>query len=650
MPLTFRRSDSAASCSALALLALSGGALHAQDAQPVFTLDPIIVQQRDELGDEADRATSMYVSDRELERARTGDLKDVFSGIASVSVGGALPLTQKIFVNGVDMLNLGVTVDGTAQNNRAFHHVSANAIDPGLLKQVRADATVSPADAGPYALAGSVVFETVDATDILEPGDSFGGNVRLSFSDNGQTLQSSLTLAGQQGGFEWLLYGKLADGEDYEDGDGNRVYGTRAALESYLGKVAYEAGGHRFEFSAQRLMDSSLRQERANFGGFNGVDDALTLYNTTRESYSFVYETPDATGMWDPRVHIGYSESEIVKPEPWDSNGRSGTFSATFQNTFHLSEGNTVTAGIDYQDRFGNYLSPTYAEDQTEESQNVGLFAQARLQPTDRLKVSFGARYDSQSFTGVNGFEGDFSGWSGNASLAFAATDELTLRGGVSSVFGGLVIEDNYEYWRMLGATAYDGLEAARADNATIGFDWTRGDLTLSGELFVTEIKNARSSTNNFDFKSKGFNLGATYGWGTGFARMTLSHSDVEIDGASGESFTAQDYGAPLGTLVAFEVEQETRVDGLKVGGGLDVALDYDFDDPALNDFDGYTVVNAWAEYVPPSLPNLTIRAEVNNLFDEQYADRATYGGEYGTIIPLREPGRTISLVAVAKF
>ena len=100
----------------------------------------------------------------------------------------------------------------------------------------------------------------------------------------------------------------------------------------------------------------------------------------------------------------------------------------------------------------------------------------------------------------------------------------------------------------------------------------------------------------------------------------------------------------------AFELEQETRVPGLKVGGGLDVALDYDTADAGLQDLDGYTVVNAWAEYVPPSVPNLTIRAEVDNLFDEQYADRATYGAEFGSVTPLREPGRTISLVAVAKF
>ncbi|MBY5970850.1 TonB-dependent receptor [Ferrimonas balearica] len=652
MTLSALRPRHRASCSIIALLTLSGQPLLAQDTTTAFALDPIVIQSQDDLGAAADRATSMYVSERELEQARSGDLKDVFSGIASVSVGGALPLTQKIFVNGVDMLNLGVTMDGTPQNNRAFHHVSANAIDPGLLKQVRADATVSPADAGPGALAGSVVFETVDASDILDPGDAFGGNLRLSFSDNGETLQSGLTLAGQGGGFEWLLYGKIADGSDYDSGAGERIHGTRADLQSYLAKAAYQAGDHRFEFSAQRLEDSTLRQQRANFGGVGGVTDALLPYDTTRKSYAFTYETPEASGLWDPRVHLGYSESQIDKPEPWDSNGTSDTTSATIENTFNLNAEETVTAGIDYQRKSGHYYSEYASDpaDDRETSRNLGLFAQARLQPTDWLKVSFGARYDRQRFTGVNGAKETFDGVSGNASLTYQLTEELALRGGVSSVFGGLVIEDNYLFERLRGATAYDDLKAVRADNATLGFDWTRGDLTLSGEVFVTKMSNARSETTTFDFESRGFNLGATYGWSSGFARATLSHSTVEVDGETAESYEAQDFGAPLGTVMAVEFEQQTGVEGLTVGGGLDIALDEDAPNPSSNDYEGYTVVNAWAEYVPPRLPNLTLRLGVNNLFDEEYADRATYGAEYGSITTLKEPGRTVSLVAVSRF
>ncbi|WP_245629279.1 TonB-dependent receptor plug domain-containing protein [Celeribacter indicus] len=623
------------------------GGLHAQEAG--FSLDPIIVEARDELSDAADRATSMYVSDAELERARTGDLRDVFSGIASVSVGGGIPLTQKIYVNGVDMLNLGVTIDGAAQNNRAFHHVSANAIDPGLLRQVRADATVSPADAGPYALAGSVVFETVDASDILAPGDRFGGDLRLSYADNGETFQRALTLAGQEGGFEWLGYVKRATGDDYESGAGDTMTGTSANLESYLGKLAYEsAGGHRIELSGQSLTDNEIRQYRPNFGdSLAGFNPGPTLYETERQSYSLSYGNTLAEGMWDPEFTLGYSRSDIDRPLIEASYGTSETWSASLSNTFHLNGSDTVTAGIDWQERRGNYTSPASGDDDTEKSRIFGLFAQARLVPDDRWTLSFGARFDRQEFTGVTGTTIETEGASLNGSASYAVTDGFVLRGGLSTVFGGIDIEDNYTFFRM---TDYSGLESSRANNATLGFDWEIGALTLGGELFVTEIGNARSSAENFDFESRGFNLGATYGWATGFARATLSHSDVEVDGEAAAGYEALDFGAPLGTVIALEVEQQTGIEGLEIGGGLDIAFDYDMPDSADRDLEGYEVVNVFAEYVPPRFEAVTLRLEVENLFDASYADRATYGGEYDTVVTMKEPGRTVSLTAVTRF
>ncbi|KAB2541119.1 TonB-dependent receptor [Salipiger aestuarii] len=617
-----------------------------RDTGGYYELDPLYFELRDPQAGAADRATSMYVSGFELERARTGDLKDLFAGIASVSVGGAIPVAQKIFVNGVDMLNLGVTIDGTAQNNRTFHHTTANAIDPGLLQEVRVDATVSPADAGPYALAGSVVMETVDPESLLGEGRDFGGNLRLSYGDNGETFQRALTVSGRTGGLSMLGYARRATGEDYTTGAGDEMGGTAADLDSWLGKVAYQAPtGPRLEFSAHQIRDDARRQFRANFGG---NDDFLRGYDTTRSSYSLRYENTAATGLWDPSVHLGYSESDVIIPDPYDSNGLSWTGSATLMNTFNLASG-TVNAGYDYRERFGEYDSPAYAEYQTEHSRTHGVFAQARLDPTERLTLSFGARYDWQEFEGVTGKTVSQSGASGNLSASYALTDGLTLRGGVSSIFGGIDIEDNYTYFAFTDPFDYGTLDASRARSATVGLDWQRGSLKLGGEVFVTAIDDARGGGENFDFESKGFNLGASFGWDSGFARFTLSRSNGFIDGDRAESYALLDFGAPLGTVMAFEIEQDTRVDGLRVGGGLDAAAPHDMPS-GLQDLDGYGAVNLFAEYVPQQTDSITLRAEVQNLFDAEYADRGTYGGDYAGFETLKEPGRTLSLVAVARF
>lgn len=640
------------SLNGLLLSGVAGLALCAATASAAqeISLDPIIVEQADEQSGAADRATTQYVSQAELERARTGNLKDLFSGIASVAVGGAVPVAQKIFVNGVDMLNLAVTLDGVAQNNRAFHHVSANAIDPGLLKAARADAGAAPADAGPHAIAGSVVFETVDAADILAEDAVFGGDLRLAYGENGKTFTRALTLATRHAGFEALAYAKSATGSDYTTGGNETIAGTAADLQSGLLKLAYEAPeGHRFELSGMVLADDALRRYRANIGEVIGGRPVpeLRRYDTERRNLSFSYENTQAEGLWDPKLVIGLSENLINIPDPELSEGRSRSVSGTLQNTFHLSETDTVVAGVDFYDRTGVYDDAD--EHYREAASNIGVFAQARLEPLAGLKLSFGTRLDWQEFEGEGGFSDSYDGMSNNLSASYALTDELVLRGGYSRVFGGLSIEDNYEYWRSPDWD-YAGLKAGESENFTLGADFESGNLRLGGEVFLTKMQDARSYDGNFDFESRGFNLGATYGWEGGFARMTYSNSKVKVNGTLSSSYDAVDFGAPLGQVLALELQQGIGDSGWTLGGSLDLALDYDdVPDTAEEPIKGYEVISVFAEYVP-TRPNLRLRAEVNNLFDVEYADRATYGADFESIVPLMEPGRNVTLSLVSKF
>lgn len=641
-----------------ALVALTP-AVFAQDTEDdLVLLDPITLRARDDDGSAADRGASQYVAEAELDRARMGDLKDLFSGIASVSVGGAIPVAQKIFVNGIDMLNLSVTIDGVEQNNRAFHHVSANAIDPGLLKFVRVDAGVAAADAGPHAVAGAVVMETVDAVDVIQDGKTFGGNVRLSYGDNGGTFGRSATLAGRQGGFEWLGYLKSATGSNYTSGNGDTVAGSAADLQSGLLKLAYETpDGHRFELSGERLRDDALRPYRANIGEVSGGRPVpeTRIYDTTRTSYALSYENTQATGFWDPRIVIGRSESLVnvdqpTEAPPYYSMGTSDTFSTKIENRFHLSDVNSVTVGVDFYDRNSNY-SDIYSN-LNEKADNIGVYAQARLEPNDKLDLSFGLRFDRQKFTGTNGWQDTNSGLSANASVAYDVTDDLTLRAGMSNVFGGISLEDNYIF---NGAWDYTALEASRARNYTMGFDYELGDLRLDGEVFLTQVDNARGGVyraiSNFDFESKGYNLGLGYGWDGGYLRASVSDSKIKVNGGGASSYDALDLGAPLGRVFAIEAQHTPLGSEFTFGGSIEAASTYsEINSDSDREIPGYAVLNLFTEYAPTNLPGLVVRAEVLNLFDKDYADRASYGGDYSTVTPLREPGRTISLVATIKF
>lgn len=631
----------------------------AQDADGQFLgvilLDPERVRATDPDGNAADRRNSQYVAEAELDRARMGNLKDLFSGIASVSVGGAIPVAQKIFVNGIDMLNLAVSVDGVSQNNRLFHHVSANAFDPGLMKFVRVDSGAAPADAGPHALGGAVVMETVDARDILKDGRNIGGIAQLSYSDNGGTFGRSLALAGQHNGFEWLAYGKRATGDDYTTGDDLEVAGSAADLTTGLLKLAYEsAEGHRFELSGQRMKDDALRPYRANFLS-DGRPFGPRRYDTTRDTVSFSYENTKAGAFWDPRIVLGRSEVRIGVDQPdypslGVSWGESSTFNGRVENRFTLDTG-TVTAGIDYYDRESTYSDDTESG-LTESARNLGLYAQARLDPTDAMSLSFGMRWDRQDFTGVGGQNEAFSGLSANLSASYAVTDALTLRGGASSVFGGLSIEDNFIY---NPAWDYTGLKASRATNYTLGFDYETGALDLSGEVFLTRIEEARVSSfrsnGNADAESRGFNLGLGYGWDNGYLRASYSQSEVTVEGDGADSYTALDLGAPLGGVFAIEAQHRPQGSAFTFGGSIEAAARYDdVDGLAEQEIPGYSVLNLFAEYEPPAVDGMVVRLAVDNVFDADYADRATYGADFASVTPFYEPGRTITLTVSMKF
>ncbi len=125
----------------------------------------------------------------------------------------------------------------------------------------------------------------------------------------------------------------------------------------------------------------------------------------------------------------------------------------------------------------------------------------------------------------------------------------------------------------------------------------------------------------------------------------------MTVDGTIDSSYDALDFGAPLGEVIAFEVQHTLDRVPLTIGGSADIALDYDdVAEAADQGLDGYHAVNVFAQWMPDRLPGLTLRAEVRNLFDEDYADRATYGADFTSVRPLKEPGRSLELSATYRF
>lgn len=598
------------------------------------------------------------------------DLSELFVAEPTITVGSAIPMSQKVYVNGVEENNLAISIDGARQNNKIFHHNTTTLIDPALLKAVRIDPGVAPADAGPGALAGALAYETKDVADLLDDGDSFGGRYKFEFDTNGEIYSNSVSLYGREGAFEYLGFLRYATGDTRDDARGNEIIGSGTDVISGLAKVAYENDtGNRFELSFERVTDDEDRPYRANIGSLIGGRPVPVTrpYDLERTNIAFSYSHSAPTGIWDPTIRVAYSGTELFNDESNLSTqqtiyGETTSYNGEVSNRFDMGWGE-VNAGLDFFYDMANidYVflpSAAFNQSSEEKLRNIGLFAQVRMEPTNATRLSFGLRADFQEFEGVDGSKQRENGVSGNISGEVDVTERVTIGAGYSHIWGGLELAENFI---MNPAWTYPlgGIDTVTADNAYFAASYDVGNWTLDGKVFATEINNARAASFSggpgltADLKTKGFELGVSTTWERGFLRAGFARVETDINGRTADSFTGNYLTMPLGDFLTFQAAHRFS-NGVLLGGDAQVAFDYDdtFDfqggSPTI---EGYSVVNTFVEYSPRSMGNLVLRAEVNNLFDEQYAARATYGQDFPTeVVPLFEPGRSFRLSAEIVF
>lgn len=607
---------------------------------------------------------TIVIGPQDLALRSPTDARGVFTGEPGVQVGGAMPLTQKLYINGIEETNLAVTIDGSRQNNRVFHHSGTTLIDPTFLRAVRVDAGIAPADAGPGALAGAIRYETKGARDFLS-GPGYGAFLRSSFETNGGVFRQVLAGYARTGNVDALGYFSYARGGEFTAGGGGAVPGTSTNLLSGYMKLGYETdGGYRFQVSHEQLVDDAPRPFRANISFISGrpaTEPSIRDYRLNRSNTVLQITRTSPDGWWDPTAVIAYSRTVLATPiwiratnSSIPGSGATESLNGKVENRFAFALG-SVVAGVDFYSDRANYTDPTYAVQ--ERASNVGFYVQARLQPWERLRLSVGGRGDIHRLAGTNGTQWDNTGVSGNISGEFDLLPNLLIaKAGYSSVFGGVPMAENY-----IQNTAWNygrGPVAVSAHNATAGLELRWQGFVLGGRVFRTTIDNARAAafspatnaTRTRDIDSQGYELSAAYSWATGFIRAKFVDTRVRIDGQPADSDTGTYLAAPIGrvfTLTAAHTFEQARV---TVGGDIEYTPLYSFVPPGTAPYKGYEVANLFAEYRPPSLPNLTFRVDLKNIFDKRYSLRTTYGHEFPTVTPLYQQGRSLILSASAQF
>lgn len=602
----------------------------------------------------------VQITEEELDRTNPVDIKDVFEKDPSVQVGGGSDVSRKIYVNGIENTNLNVKIDGARQVDSAFHHLGTAIIDPGMLKTVRVETGIGPVDVGPNALGGSIAFETKDARDILDSDELWGGFSRLQFNSNGPSHTEVGTIAAQYEGFEALAYSSFKGGKNYEDGDGQPTAGTKPDMDNMIGKFAFSGlEGSRIEFQASYLDDKTIRPNRANFGALaNGAPPTFQEFRRTSFSASYKDEAP--TEMINPEAVLSYNRSVLsIHDLAFGPNTRdlysettsvSGKLANTISTGLGVAETGSVTLGTDfYRDEGHGILSAPIVNvgqgtDNTETSYNLGLFAQSRLNMTQRLRLSLGVRYDQQWFEGIDGTDISGGGPGGSANVEYDVLSWLTGYAGTASTYGGIPLGES-AIFNFANQWDYTGLSSSRSYSHKIGFKGVEGPFSGDVHVYLTDINGSHdrgSVTRNAtrDLRSEGYNIAGQYQDDGLLLRASFSNNRLRSDGAVLTSGAASFHGLQTGKTAAFEVAKDWYDIGLSMGA----SAEYAFSDStqAATPNDSYMVVNFFTQMQPVQYDFVTMRLDIRNLFDRTYVDRATSGVDNAQVIPFNEPGRSV--------
>ncbi|MCO6384673.1 TonB-dependent receptor domain-containing protein [Oceanicola sp. 502str15] len=649
---------------AILLASVSALAANAAAAQEVIDLEAIRVEAdaaQDALG-------NVEISSEEIAERNAASTDELFAGQSEIIASGGAVIAQKVLVHGLEESNLAVTIDGARQNKGAFHHTGNVPLDPFLLKRVQVSSGLAPADAGPGALAGIIAYETKDARDLLEPGATVGGFTGLTFGSNGGTFRRSAAIYGMQGGFDYLVGYSRQTGDDYEDGAGTTIGGTEPDMTDYFAKVGYTTdSGKRFVFSAEHVSDQGLRAFQGGITrpDFTEVPGRATTYDvavTERTSYSFTYTDENPQGIWAPTIQLAWNEQYV---DAGAVAGRNTSLSGKVENAFSMGNG-VLTAGLDFFSDEAEALESDayYLPNGKERIDSIGVYAQMRQDVSARVSLSYGIRFDSQTFKGADGQEFSDSGISVNGSADVILSNSLTLNVGVASVWGGYELNEAALIGRsdLTGNTAYNWdnygpQTTSRANNARIGLRYEQGPWQAGFALFHTELEGVDNAfypndytgdLASYNVTSRGFDAKLRYTGARGYIEGNWTYADVSVEDQP-VGTTSYYIGRPVGHVIGLSGAYELN-DQWMIGGTAEIALEQDEVPTGYAPLDSYEVLNLWTTWTPRAYENLTVRLDVKNVFDTTYTGRGNDGDGFSRVVPLTEPGRTILLSANMKF
>lgn len=624
---------------------------------------------------------SVSVVDREtIEIEQPTNFGDLLLDLPNVAVGGgSRGVGQQVVIRGLSDERLVFLVDGARQNFQRAHNARVF-IEPELLRQV--EVLRGPASAlwGSGAIGGVVALQTVDAQDLLRPGQALGAYGKLGYQDgDGQWLTSASVYGVADEQLDYLLNLSYRDAGDVRLGDGSDLDHSGFERWSGLAKGTWSPDDrNRFGISLSGLNEDG---EVPSNPQTEATDANLVERETDQLNLALTYRYEDPSNPWlRPSALVYYNETDIDERRISDGRHdetRLETTGFDLRNSTRFGEGGAISQmlsyGIEYyQDEADSKRDGEPRDGYPGGSQDVlGIYLQDEILIGERWTLVPGIRWDDYE-TEADDSDLDASkdsAWSAKLGINFAVTDWLSLQASYNEAFRAPSITELFV--SGVHFTCGPGcanlfvpnpdLEPEKAHNKEIGLRLRKANLFAGGdegrfqasffrndvEDFIDQIVifspfpmpgnpgagGINTSRNVSDAKLDGFEIEAAYESPRWLVSAAYSQTRGEDD----------DTGEPLGSVQPDEWLLRAGLrfpsEGLQVGWRGRLVAAQDEVPEGVTPSDSYDVHDIWLRWQP--VTSLTLDFGVDNLLDEDYAPYLS---------SLTAPGRNIKAAITYRF
>ncbi len=580
--------------------------------------------------EELRQSTSRNVGDILVEKG-IGHVQKYPGSLTSVSIRGFRSDTHGNDLQG----HVLVLLDGRRAGTGNVAKLLTKNIE--RIEIIRGPGAVQYGSAGMGGVVNVITRQGTDNSLFIEAG---GGSHGMGEGSIGGTLKAK--------GFDFAGSFTYQTVDDYKTGDGDRYHNTGVNRETGL------SANLGYSFSAQHrlgLIFTRFEVDKAGNPGYLSANDLDDTSDKSNYSLDINYTGESASGQyfWQVRYFFGKDKNSWLDPtdsDPnifWDdgvaSENETDQQGAQAQIT-GVFAGTTITTGVDWLDY---EVENSWTPNETAYS-NPALFVLAKTGFLDnRLVASLGLRYDWYEVE-VNkpaGRDEDQSHFTPKIGLAWMVTDAVKIR--VQYAKGFMMpsadqLAADFTNWgtHTVGNPDLDPEESATYE---AGVDYSHAGLKGSFTYFHTDFVDKISKVSLFGGDSSwdntsdatingvemelSYDLGIPLQWNwevRPYVGMTLlTRYEDEDTGDDLQYISATNYSTGL---VVGNGEGISCRFNLSYAGSQDV-IDYELGSYQVVKLASSTVADLFASFRvldTEQAGSLTLRTEIRNLFDEDYA------------------------------